>query len=116
MKKYTGGCHCKAIRFEVEADVSKALSCNCSLCFAKGLLLSFVPDSQFKLLSGEDNLTEYRFNKEVIAHLFCKTCGVQSFSRGMAPDGTATFALNVRCLDGIDMEKLDIEHYDGKSL
>lgn len=116
MKKYTGGCYCKAVRYEAEVDVTKVLSCNCSYCSIKGLLLSFIPASQFKLLSGEDHLTEYRFNKKVIAHLFCKTCGVQSFSRGTSSDGTATIALNVRCLDDINIEELVIEHFEGKDL
>lgn len=113
MKKYTGGCHCGAVRFEVEADLSSVISCNCSHCQMKGVLLTFVPASQFKLLSGQNNLTEYRFNKKVIEHLFCKTCGVQSFGRGIGKEGP-TAAINVRCLDGVDLEKLSVTPWNGK--
>jgi hypothetical protein len=75
-----------------------------------------VPTSQFRLLSGEDAMTEYQFNKHVIHHLFCSTCGIQSFSRGEMPDGTKMIAINVRCLDDVDIDALPPSHrFDGKS-
>ncbi|MEK7181858.1 MAG: GFA family protein, partial [Patescibacteria group bacterium] len=100
MTKYTGGCHCGAVKYEVETDLSEVMDCNCSHCAKKGFLLAFVPADQFQLLSGEESLTEYRFNKKAIAHLFCSICGVQSFGRGSGPDGKEVVALNARCLDG----------------
>ena len=115
MTKYTGGCHCGAVKYEVETDLSEVMDCNCSHCAKKGFLLAFVPADQFQLLSGEESLTEYRFNKKAIAHLFCSICGVQSFGRGSGPDGKEVVALNARCLDGIDMSTLTIKHVDGKS-
>lgn len=64
---HTGGCHCKAVRYEVTGlNLDKAISCNCSHCHTKGFALAFVPAAGFKLLSGEDHLTEYRFNKKQI--------------------------------------------------
>lgn len=113
MKIHKGSCHCGTVTFTVTADIEKALECNCSHCARKGFLLSFVPAEQFSLLTGEDNLTEYRFNKKHIAHLFCKTCGVQAFGRGSGPDGKQTIALNVRCLPDIDVTTLVIEKFDG---
>lgn len=103
------------VRYEVEADLTKAMECNCSHCSKKGFLLHFVPAKQFKLLSGEDGLSEYRFNTKKIAHLFCKTCGVQSFGRGEGPDGTSMVAVNARCLDDVDIKMLEIVPIDGKS-
>jgi hypothetical protein len=82
----------------------------------KGFVLAFVPATNFKLLSGEDMLTEYRFNKKKIAHLFCKVCGVQSFGRGMDQKGNATVMLNVRCLDGVDLSTLHSGTFDGKNM
>lgn len=118
MKTYTGGCHCGAVRFTVEADIEggTVLSCNCSHCQIKGLLLSFVPATQFTLVSGDEYLTEYRFNKNVIEHRFCNMCGVQPFGRGKGPDGSETAAINVRCIDGIDLETLSITKYNGKDM
>jgi len=112
---YTGGCHCGAVRYQVQMNLGNpAIGCNCSMCGRAGSLLSFVPVSQFKLLSGEDALTDYQFNKKVIHHLFCDTCGIKSFARGAKPDGTAMVAINVRCLDGVDIDQLKVTNYDGK--
>ncbi|KND47545.1 MAG: Gfa-like protein [Parcubacteria bacterium C7867-004] len=117
MKKETGGCHCGKVKYEVEIDLEKpVIACNCSHCQIQGLLLTFAPLDSFTLLSGEDNLTEYRFNTEKIQHLFCSTCGVESFGRGAMPDGSPTVAINVRSIDGIDLDTLTITPYDGKKL
>lgn len=115
MTNYTGGCHCKAVRYEVEANLESVISCNCSHCEAKGLLLAFVPADKFKLLTGEGELARYQFNKNLIDHLFCRTCGVQSFSRGKNKEGEMMVGINVRCLDGIELEKLTITPFDGKN-
>ena len=115
-KSYTGGCHCGQVRFDVTADLSRVIACNCSICRKNGYLLTFVPAAAFKLVSGADNLTDYQFNKKVIHHVFCGTCGVHAFGRGAAPDGSAMMAINVRCLDDVDLETLTPMPFDGKSL
>lgn len=114
--KYTGGCHCGKVKYEVEMNIDKPLSCNCSICQMKGTLLSFAPVEQFKLLKGQDSLTDYQFNKKQIHHLFCSTCGVTSFAKGKTPTGQEIRAINIRCLDGIDLEKFEIMKYDGRSI
>jgi hypothetical protein len=48
--------------------------------------------------------------------VFCRTCGVEPFARGKAKDGSDMFAINVRCLDGIDIAKLSPRPFDGKNL
>jgi hypothetical protein len=113
MKKYSGGCHCGAVRYEVETDLAKIIECNCSHCYKKGLILNFVDNNKFTLLSGKENLTEYLFNKKAIRHLFCKTCGTQSFAEGVT---FPKVAINVRCLDGVDHSSLTITPYEGKDL
>ncbi len=115
MAQHTGGCQCGKVRYRVETDLAQVISCNCSRCDRAGLVLTFTPVERFELLSGEDQLTEYRFNKHVIQHLFCKTCGIQSFARGQKPDGTKMVAVNVRCLDDVDRSRLTITPVDGKS-
>jgi hypothetical protein len=115
-KTYEGGCHCGQVRYQVTMDLgAKVISCNCSMCGKKGTLLSFVPADSFELKSGEDNLTSYKFNKKVIDHLFCSTCGVTSFARGMGRDGKPMVAINTRCLDGVQLDKLDVMQFDGAS-
>jgi hypothetical protein len=112
--KYNGGCHCGAVTYEVEADLERVIECNCTHCDIKGLILTFVPVDKFKLLSGEDNLQDYQFNKKKIHHLFCKTCGVESFGRGQNKAGEKLIAINVRCLQGVDRSKLVITPVNGK--
>ena len=112
-----GGCHCGAVRFHVDLDLEKpALTCNCSICSRSGTMLLFVPKAKFTLDKGEDHLTSYKFNKRNIDHLFCKTCGIKSFGRGKGPDGTEMVAVNVRCLDNVDLAQVPTHAFDGKSL
>ena len=115
-KTYTGGCHCGAVSYEAQADLGTVMECNCSHCAKKGFLLAFTPAENFRLLQGDDKLTEYRFNKKTISHVFCSVCGVQSFGSGVGPNGAETAMLNVRCLDGIDLSTLNVSQVDGKSL
>ncbi len=113
--KVEGGCHCGAVRWKASADLDTTMECNCSHCSMKGFILTFTPAEQFALVSGEDGLTEYRFNKKTLSHVFCSTCGVQSFARGKGPDGKEMAALNARCIDNIDLAALNPAPIDGKS-
>lgn len=112
--KHAGGCHCGKVRYEVEMNLEKAISCNCSICIKRGSLLDFVSDDKFKLLSGDGNLTDYQFNKKAIHHLHCKDCGIASFMKATTPDGKKMVAVNLRCLDNVDLSKLKIQEVDGK--
>lgn len=112
----TGGCHCGAVRYEAKTALEPLISCNCSICQKRGLMLTFIPGSDFQLLSGADAQTDYQFGKKRIHHLFCKTCGVASFALGQKPDGTPTVAINVNSLDDIDVTALHAKPFDGKSL
>ncbi len=118
MKTYTGGCHCGAVRYEVDTDLEKVIECNCSHCQIKGLLLAFVPPEQFRLTKGSaEELTDYQFNKKTIHHLFCPTCGVQSFTWAtFQKDGEekTMYSVNVRCLDDIDLKAIELTPVNGK--
>ena len=116
LRVLTGGCHCGLVRFETTLDLGNVIACNCSICSKKGLVLAFVPAERFALRAGEDQLTDYQFNRKTIHHLFCPACGIRSFARGTAPDGRQMCAVNVRCLDGVDISTLSVTPFDGKSL
>ena len=113
MKTYTGGCHCGAVRFEVDAsEPIEALDCNCSMCIRTGFLHLIVPQSRFRLLSGKESLQNYTFNTGVAKHLFCKTCGVKSFYVPRSnPDG---YSVNVRCVDGYPDLAVKASAFDGR--
>ena len=115
-QKRSGGCHCGAVRFEAAIDLGQVVQCNCSICTKRGALWSFVKAPQFKLLKAASALKDYQFASRTLHHMFCPSCGVGAFSRGTAPDGQATVAVNVRCLDDIDLATLTPMPFDGKSL
>lgn len=111
---YQGSCHCGAVRYHTSLDLSApVITCNCSMCGRSGTMLAFVPPDKFTLDSGEDHLTSYQFNKKAIDHVFCKTCGIKPFARGQGPNGPM-IAVNVRCLDGVDVFAIKTEQVDGK--
>jgi hypothetical protein len=117
LKSYEGGCHCGKVRYSVKLDLSQPLvSCNWSICLKTGAVLGFVPADAFTLKSGEESLTDYQFNKKVIHHLFCSTCGVRSFGRGTRPDGKEMTAINVRCLDNVELDPLKVMKFNGRDL
>ncbi|SME99332.1 GFA family protein [Pseudogulbenkiania subflava] len=113
---YHGSCHCGRIAFDVEGDLSQVMDCNCSICRRKGALLWFVPRQQLRLLTPEADMSTYTFNKHVIQHHFCPTCGMHPFGEGRDPAGNAMAAVNVRCLDDVDLDSLTVKHFDGRAL
>jgi hypothetical protein len=115
-KTMTGGCHCGQVRFECTTDFAMVTACNCSICTKKGLHFAFLPPTRFRLCAGEDNLKEYLFNKHAIKHQLCIDCGVDVFARGKKPDGSEVVALNVSCIDGIELSKLAMTPIDGRSM
>ncbi|PIR75045.1 MAG: GFA family protein [Candidatus Magasanikbacteria bacterium CG_4_9_14_0_2_um_filter_42_11] len=114
-QRHHGSCHCGAVAYDVTMSLDNTITCNCSMCGRAGTILAFVPAEKFTLLSGEDNLTSYTFNKKIIDHLFCNVCGIKPFGRGKDQDGNDTVAVNVRCLEDVDLTKLEPYHYDGKN-
>ena len=114
--KYRGSCHCGKVSFEVEGELNGAMACNCSMCSRKGSLLWFIPLDQLKLRAAENDLGTYTFNKHVIKHRFCRTCGIHPYGEGVDAKGNQTAAINIRCLEGIELEKIPVQHFDGRSL
>ncbi|MBE9210375.1 GFA family protein [Nostoc sp. LEGE 06077] len=108
---YEGGCHCGAVRFRVVVKQNKVDDCNCSICRKKGFLHLIVPQEQFTLLQGENELTTYKFNTGVAQHKFCSICGIHSFYIPRShPD---CIDVNVRCLDGDVMANFEVVPFDG---
>jgi len=110
----SGGCHCGAVRFDVDVlPETQVWSCNCSICDMTGFQHLIVEKSSFRLTSGSERLSEYRFNTGSARHLFCSKCGVKSFYVPRShPDG---FSVNVRCLDGQPFAGVELRPFDGQS-
>ena len=114
--KYQGSCHCGRVGFEVEGTLEQAMACNCSICERKGSLLWFVTRDKLRLTTPESALSSYTFNKHVIKHRFCPTCGIHTHGEGTDRSGNPIAAVNVRCVQGIDLKKLKVVEFDGRAL
>ena len=114
MRTCEGSCHCGRVKFEVEVpDVVNVSRCNCSVCKKSGYLHVIVPADRFRLLCGEESLTDYRFNTGVARHLFCKVCGIKSFYVPRShPDG---YSVNLNCLNLPEDTDVLIKDFDGQN-
>jgi hypothetical protein len=119
-RTYHGGCACGAVRFEVELDLAAGGTsrCNCTICTKASLWSAFARPPQFKLLAGADSLSDYQRGGKFSHFLFCKHCGVRSFSRGDAPwMGGAYYSIQVTCLDDAgdaDLSGIVVRNFDGR--
>ena len=111
MRTYRGSCHCGAVKFEADLDLTQnSYRCNCSICRMTGFLHLIVPVARFRITAGEAQLAEYRFNTGTARHFFCAVCGVKPFYVPRShPDG---WDVNARCLDGVVPASLRITPFD----
>lgn len=112
MPTYTGGCHCGRVRFEVSGQIDRVLECNCSICRKKGFLHWIVEPEQFRLLSSPDVLSLYEFHTKTAKHYFCSACGLSSYY--IPRSHPNMIDVNLRCVDGVNLEELEIEFFDGQ--
>ena len=112
---HQGSCHCGHVKFEAEGDITSAMSCNCSICQRKGSLLWFVPRDTLHLLTPEASASTYTFNKHAVKHRFCPTCGIHPYGEATDPKGNRMAAVNIRCLEGIDLDAVPVVKFDGRS-
>lgn len=113
MTTWYGSCHCGAVRFEADGDLEGLEICNCSYCTAVGYVHWYVQPEQFRLLTGEDALEDYRFGTRTSHNTFCTTCGISAFRRARSdPD---KLDINVRCLEGVDADTLPTTLFDGQN-
>ena len=114
MKTYRGSCHCGAVTFEADLDTTEVARCNCSICTKKGAVHQRVTKDRFRLLSGQDDLQLYQFNKKIARHQFCRHCGIHTFANPRsAPDQVV---VNLRCLDDFDLfAQASVKLIDGRN-
>jgi hypothetical protein len=114
--EFKGSCHCGSVAFAVDGEIKSAMACNCSICQRKGSLLWFVPRDALKLATPDDATRVYMFNKHLLEHRFCPTCGIHPYAEGKDAKGNAMAAINIRCLENIDLAAIPVTHFDGRSV
>jgi hypothetical protein len=113
-RRYQGSCHCGKVRFEIDADLDHVRRCDCSLCGKRGALSHRVEASCFRLLTPIEELSVYRWHTRTATDYFCPVCGILPFRRPRtAPH---LFAINVRCLEGVDLSTLSVVEVSGSRL
>ena len=114
LQRYSGSCHCGSVRFEIETDFPELTRCDCSICRKKNALMVKVHESRFRLLQGQEFLTEYQFHTRTARHFFCKVCGIYPFHRKrVTPD---FFGINVYCLDDFDPAGIPVREATGSAM
>lgn len=117
LKTYHGSCHCGAVRFEADLDLeSGSFRCNCSICRRTRFWAAVAKPEGFRLLAGQGELTEYRFNTRKNQHFFCRRCGVRAFGIGNDTPIGKMVGVNIGCLEGVSEEmlsKVPITYVDG---
>lgn len=114
MAIYNGSCHCGRVRFEVQTDLDCVRACDCSICRRRGALIHRVGEADLKVLTPLAELTTYKFHTQQATDYFCPTCGILPFRRPRtAPH---LWAINVRCLEGVDLDSIPVEQVHGSRL
>lgn len=116
-KKYTGSCHCGAVRFAATIDLAAGtIKCNCEMCTKSRMWSAVIAPKDFELTAGDSDLADY--HPDGAHHFFCRRCGVRPFGQGQFSDGREFVAVRVSCLDGLDVDALmsgPITYIDGRN-
>ena len=116
MTTHEGSCHCGAIAFTLEGDIGTVIDCNCSICRRRGHLLAFFPRSAMTLQAPDADIASYTFNKHAIQHRFCPTCGIHPYGDGTDPKGNRMAAINLRCIEDLDLSAIPVHEFDGRAM
>lgn len=114
--RHTGGCHCGAVRFQVELELGfRGNRCNCTICQKLAPTAAIVQPAALSLLAGDESLSDYQWGAQISTRYFCKHCGVYCFAKGHLPELGGHFAsVNLNCLDEFDVNAIEIAYWDGR--
>lgn len=113
---YKGSCHCGNCAFEVDGELTGAVACNCSICSRRASLLWCLPRDRLRLLTPQEHLATYTFNRHAIAHRFCRNCGIHPYGEDVEASGERMVYVNLRCLENVDIASVPVQDFDGRSM
>jgi hypothetical protein len=123
LKTRSGSCHCGAVRFEADIDLTQGtVKCNCSSCTKARSWLAMVPASRYRLTAGSASQANYQWTPPgrpgpTIEFHFCNICGIRTPARGeMEAMGGTFYAVQIPLLNDVDPEELataPIQYVDG---
>jgi hypothetical protein len=114
LRTYVGACHCGAVRFEIDSDVTELTTCDCSLCRRRNAVMVRVHESAFRLIRGAEVLATYQFHTHTAQHFFCRICGIYPFHRKrVTPE---YYGINVFCLEDFDPKGIPVRATAGAAM
>jgi hypothetical protein len=124
LKTYHGSCHCGAVRFQADIDLSEGTSkCNCSICTKARSWFVIVKAPSFQLLAGDQAQAEYQWTppgkpSPFLHYQFCNTCGIRTPGWGEHESfGGKFYFIPVASLDDADPDELaaaPVKYSDGR--
>src|SRR5438105_10739621 len=114
MARHQGSCHCNTVQFELDADITYGVQCDCSICKRKNAIMLRLPADKFRLIRGEEALSLYQWNTRAAKHYFCKHCGI--YTHHQPRTRADMVGVNLGCIDDVDAGKLPVERLEGSKL
>lgn len=118
-KTLHGSCHCKAVTYEADVDLSKGTGkCNCTNCWKRRLWTAVVPPEGFRFLTGAAALSGYRPGEERGHGGFCRhcgthVCGFNPVSPWNPAESVSVFVATLDHLDAAELAAAPVRYYDG---
>ncbi len=113
--KHHGSCICGDVKFQVELDLRTGSRCNCTMCTKLGATASIVKPPAFTLVSAPEAVSSYTRTPEIGHRFFCSRCHVYCFGKGhLAEMGGDFVSVNLNCIDGFDVTRTELVHWDGR--
>lgn len=125
VKTYHGACHCRTIQFDIVTNLDHVRVCDCSICQRRGALIHRIPRSALTYHSDWQKLSIYTWGSLTAKDYFCSNCGILVFrepSKLLDDDSKESaeefdgWAINVRCLDDVDIDTIPIQKVFGSKI